>query len=898
MHTAFQKLKENGYVEVDTHLCELAKKGDIDGIEGLDLDEPTQLILYDLAITAGHTKILQKLSSETKNQLLMLNGYDGNIHNIRALLNYHQFMHTNSILDAFHMAAAYGHVEVVRVLIQTFKRVITQAEINRAVQKAIEGEELEIVKLLYTNDQFPLLYEEELPNFARLILPSKEPSSNKQDARYTQKSFTHTTIHNLAGYEKGIDPALTLGYPEGKPLSLADGTPIGYVAYVPQQVKAVCVEVYGGGGELYTPNMYNEMLDYIIRQDIAVVRLNLVDLLKLGETYQLEMPRELHEKVQESIHHAFNTLKQSPLSLHAGLAQLKEKPFFMFGQSFGGTIAVRHAQIHPHTFEGYISLNGDLSIVKSIETQKFYPDETTQGVLDAQHWLCPTFGVQTLEDPILLLQNLYDNNVTLSVAADFMKKAKDAGKEDLIRLLGTEYCGAVVADQLWNTGHSIPDDEKTFERILSVITSFMLKGPSLVPAVTKWRAGKYEVSSHQDNPIANLEDVFIAKAFSLYQEVPEKKVTIDKISPRDIVSKSISRREKAWQFYYLPIYRVLYYIDKLKNNPKEWEQYVKAHKTRAWVLDKDAVDSAFKAHLTGFVKYIKERYGIDSLDTKMLLQNKALQETFKDLLLHPSEMDQDTYLYLLTNLLIAKPLLVEKETKSLIEHSAQLAQLNEVQQRFRNEIIKYKANIRAVWKEAAKKEKALNRVEERQSAYAKMDDLQIFRDAADHGDLKTINSMLDDPLLRIPDYIIEDAFSSAVFYNKKIVVMHLLKRCSDAIGRRQKVESLNLAARYKHDDMINLLLNNYGNKLKEYELIQAIGPTRAKAYLKEIKPAKKWPTVIPEVREQSQENQPPSQDKTTESRPLAQTPQKQLQQTLPTSNPAIVRPIPVRPPKK
>lgn len=898
MHGAFQKTKNWGYVEVDAHLCELAEKGDIEALVKADLDDSQQQLLYSMALGAGHVKILQKLSADTKNLLLVTNAYNGNINNVRALLKHHEFMHSDSVLEAFHLAAREGYLLITQDLLNTFTKVISTEEMRTALRQAIQNNKPKIVKLLLNSNHgselLTTLYHEEISNFSSLILPA----TTQLDDEKLVEPITNDApniVFNLTGYERFYNQQSNRHDQQGGMLSLDADTPIGYVAYLPKQVKAVCIKIYGGGGDPFLPNMTDLNVNYLCRQGIAVIELNLVDLLKL-ENYQLEMPRDLHLEIQESIHHAFETFKHAPLSLHPNLAKLNEKPFFLLGESFGGAMVVKHAQMYPATFDGYISFNGVLSIIKSFATQKFERAEPGQGVLDAQAWLCPTFFLDQLQDPLLVLQNFDDNNVTFPVTADFMKQAKKAGKEHFVRLLVTEHGSPVEADDLMNTGHAYPINKVAFERIVATEASFMLDGPSFSPAVSQWRAHKYQTYSHQDNPIASLDDKFVAMAFKLYQERPERKVTVDRISPRDIVSNNMSRREKAWQYYYEPIYRVLYYIDSLRNNPNEWIQYLRAPKTRSWLLDKQAVDKAWSDHIIGFVNYVKQRYQLDSLDSSILLQDKSLQDSFKDILLHPNNIDKDTYLSLLSVLLLAKPILLQNKSKSLLGKPIEQAQISKAHERLAKEIHTYKKNVRAIWKEAARKGKDLKTEPVRDVDFASLDYYQIdkmFHDAAFKGNLALIKLMLHYPNLPIDHGTIEYAFSSAVIANNKSIAMYLFNIGPEAIKSRARLSALKSAADKQNDELLSFLMNLYGKGLKRFELIQAIGPTRAKAFLDDTRAAKKWPTVVVDTQEVPQENQQPNPKK--KPRPLPLTPQKQLQHKNLATNTDIKRPTPIRP---
>ncbi len=340
----------------------------------------------------------------------------------------------------------------------------------------------------------------------------------------------------------------------------------------------------------------------------------------------------------------------------------------------------------------------------------------------------------------------------------------------------------------------------------------------------------------------------------------------------------------------------------MQNNDSEYQKFIK--EILPLKLTDDVVERALKSHLGYFISYITEVYSIDNLDANVLLQNKELRDTFKDLLLGFIETDTSTQFYFLINLLMANPQLVEKETSYLMEGPDAQTHMRQLQDKLIKTINKNKAKIQAMWKEAAQKSTKQNIQGDKDNPYATMDYYQkrkLFENAVNNGDLKILKLILGRKPLEIENYAIEQAFYSAVYSNKISVVLCLLNKCPEAIRKPSKIEALKAAAHNKNHEMLKLLLDYYGGQLKRFELYQALGSQRAQAILKQREPSKKsWPKVITDFETNAaQENAPPNPNRSK--RPLPQAPQKQLQSQKtpsPHTSQDIKRPLPVRPKRK
>src|SRR5690606_26115273 len=109
-----------------------------------------------------------------------------------------------------------------------------------------------------------------------------------------------------------------------------------------------------------SPGSLHNYEKYLMNHGVAIIKLNLPDLLEL-DVPQSQMPEDLHRKIQDCIHKFYRTLTENPEKLHTRLKEINTDKIYLGGSSFGGLICVRHAQMYPDDFSGYISIDGALS---------------------------------------------------------------------------------------------------------------------------------------------------------------------------------------------------------------------------------------------------------------------------------------------------------------------------------------------------------------------------------------------------------------------------------------------------------------------------------------------------------------------------------------------------------
>lgn len=402
---------------------------------------------------------------------------------------------------------------------------------------------------------------ENLQNFVMSDIPGIQPAVEGSTSFVKALSSAKPTkiIYNLEGYTQ--DPSGTRDiflsasgslYEVGAPITLEAGTwirnsetpiggksdyvvratPVGYVLYLPPgEIKAIMVHVYGGFGpkdrkeNLFKPSEFISDLErYYLSQGIAIVKLSLVDFLENDAGFNY-MSRDIHARLHASIHQFFMSLKSDSRAqiFHANLPD--NIPIFLYGASFGGRTAVRHAELYPETFDGYISHDGWLSLEMGAKSDN--PKIKERGTSPAKSWLDPlgnnTAGlsrVTSIQRPILLLHNFNDNNVKINVSLAFYKAMVDAHKGDSIALLISRL-GNLTATDAHNIGHFEPERED-FSLYAKTIADFMLTEPmkqkeGAYETMSAWAAHQYELYANKYFRAASYEDQMVSELYRLFK---------------------------------------------------------------------------------------------------------------------------------------------------------------------------------------------------------------------------------------------------------------------------------------------------------------------------------------------------------------------------------------------
>ena len=452
----------------------------------------------------------------------------------------------------------------------------------------------------------PIIYKGDLEQYSKMVF-SEVPLEAGETEFKLPSAEPSKILCNQDGYDEGVSIKCT----KGKALKLDDQTPIGYNVHLPQgEVKAIFTHVYGGHEQkdrkekMYLPGALDALDKYLLANGIAIVKLNLVDLRDLQE-FQGEMPEDIHKRLHESINKYFEVFSKEPellKDLHPDLMVLLGKPNFLFGASFGGRTSVRHAELFPKTFKGYLSFDGVLDFSTMDVTTALQGNPLIWSRQESSKWLDPINDAQKIQDPVLLLHNLDDNAVSAAVSIAFYQAAIGEKKElvKLLRLLLTERGSPIPADEkkIHYKGHFLPKDPESLKRLASYILQFMLQGPSSLPAASELTAQVhkrrgFEISTFYGGKFARLAYLALSGLFRHYYSTKQPKIT-----------------EELWNSEYLPIIQSLYLVNlhfqaKTGGNESFAENLIIENKRK---FSDQAFANAIARHAHGFADYLIEKY--------------------------------------------------------------------------------------------------------------------------------------------------------------------------------------------------------------------------------------------------------------------------------------------------
>lgn len=498
----------------------------------------------------------------------------------------------------------------------------------------------------------PFIYQKEINQFQGTIysdLGTKPVPSSESD-RLPQKLGVHKSV---ICNQKGFDTDVKITCNQGNSIQLDESTPIGYNIYLPySDVKAIVTIVYGGmqkkdrETKMFKPVDSDSFQQYLLSNGIAVVTLNLVDLLEL-DVSQRAMPFFLHHRLHQSINRFFEVVRDDPASLHADLDVLKGKSQFLYGVSFGGRTAVRHAELYPNTYAGYISNAGALSFEYATAHYSSFVN-TASDLMAALNWLDPVRALHSIKQPLLIIHAFDDNSVNVMSSIDFYKKFRDAGLGHLARLIlvptGSEMSlGAPIAVK----GHGIAKDPQIAKRVFDAIVRFIKVGPSTLSETNEFYAQSYELYAYRHMREATPVQKFLSEAVRRYDASARK--SFHKIS------------DKKWASVYEPIFKAMVLLDKL--DKEKTTALLKTLHDGKYLTD-EVVTNALRSHANMFAEYLKEIYGWSielSVLARIIYESVPFAEQFKSWILDDNdEISDKAKSYLLQKILVANPALLRE----------------------------------------------------------------------------------------------------------------------------------------------------------------------------------------------------------------------------------------------
>lgn len=387
------------------------------------------------------------------------------------------------------------------------------------------------------------------------------------------KDLKCKVILNNKGYfdvDKDFIDKLSLSPTEGNPLQLSveDKTPIGYTVYIPEDPRAVLVEVYGGHNKEDKKNdrmaLVGRLERGLLEQKVAVIKLSLPDLLEL-EDHQSEMPTKLYEKIQACIHRFHTVLSNEPERLHEGLCVLKGLPIGLYGASFGGALTFNQSLRYPKTFTRYISHSGVLDPDSS---------DVDRGTISKRFPVAKK--AKDLQDTYLELHTANDPRVNVQCSLGFYEKADAEGKRVKLSVLpkGGRFIHSTGSSAFTYTGHAYPSFKKGFEFYIQEIVDFLTKDQAITPltrTISQWRAhtyknymGKYMYTSDDPtrDPSRSLEARVLSELYLLYKNacVFRSKASGKIRGQGDALAEpskilDAAHTDAIWDQYYFPQYK-------------------------------------------------------------------------------------------------------------------------------------------------------------------------------------------------------------------------------------------------------------------------------------------------------------------------------------------------------
>ncbi|MCW8451486.1 alpha/beta hydrolase family protein [Legionella quinlivanii] len=525
-----------------------------------------------------------------------------------------------------------------------------------------------------------------------------EAKTNKQDSSAEEGKVIYDVIYNNDGYDLNNEYNQSL-FPDikirkGAPLTFND-IPIGYNIRIPHgndETKKIMVWIYGGNEAKdrqksafkFSSSQLSPFSKPFVEKNIVTILLNLPDLLELN-VHQFQMPEELFRKIQACVNYFYSVIKDKPELIDNRLSILKDKPVFLTGGSFGGLMTVRHAELYPKTFDGYISHAGMLSSQKNSEVDIQYRGG------DLAIYLNPAEDneIKKITEPVLLLHNMDDNNVIVSVALDFYKKFRQNNNAELATLVTTPTGDPAVLNSHVNKGHGKPSNPKHFERYIHSMTKFMEQGASQVPGLSRLREylGKKKANTFVKN--STITRKFLGEALELNKRCKHRFIDV----------------RKYWELDYKPLYATLYYSASLSR----YKSLLQTERLR--LQDKmtdEHISKLLALQSEIFFEYINEissrNLMPDSLsDREEFSKNPAVIEAFKEIFSELDQAKESTVFYILSNLYKANPDLLTPVIQQLDKDPIFCENLEKAQEKFIHTLEKKKSLTFTIWKQAAEK---------------------------------------------------------------------------------------------------------------------------------------------------------------------------------------------------
>lgn len=340
---------------------------------------------------------------------------------------------------------------------------------------------------------------------------------------YNNDGYTHLSkCSDEANKNKSKDLKENKNLFKGNSISTGKDYPIGYFFTLPQkahETKAIFVQVYGGaqsnndrvGLQSFTLSQKDK---FLCLNNIGILKLNMIDHLE-NDVHQANMSEKVFNKIINSIKIVYDNIS-TRTKLHQKIETIPQNcPIYLMGRSFGALIALRFAEIHPNTFNGYIAQSGAI-------TSKFENEDITtfEQHLDVSH----PENIKNLANNVLVMNNYNDNTIPLSTTEDFEMAAKNAQVDNLIMYHFFRE-GSLNGPRQEAIGHHPSPNEWYKKECEDAILNFIEKTKNgtvkfndpFSVSIKKMRTLFYWTSYNQHNKKKKYNEKFLSIFFKLYQ---------------------------------------------------------------------------------------------------------------------------------------------------------------------------------------------------------------------------------------------------------------------------------------------------------------------------------------------------------------------------------------------
>jgi hypothetical protein len=647
--------------------------------------QSTLLNLNSAQYATVHSNILLYMAENWQDHELWLNSLE--------FKKYYEYVTKNQLLDVKIISKISDDTltKVAQTKLADFYGNVIFKAYNLARQKSNDEPAsiaLEMHRLL------SVLYKNDLDILSKMLFIKDE--KNKKNMEHPEHSVETTVIYNNKGYIDEQKMHVDYTCIEGKPLTLnnPEKTPIGYNITIPhtEQLKGVLVIVYGGGGLATHPVSAGASADgeYLLNHGVALVKLNLADLLHIKVHQQTLMSKKLHTEIIDSIKQFYDTLSQNPETLHPDLVKLKHLRKILSGSSFGGRTAIKFAETYPNSFDGFISDNGGLSfkiLMQGALPIVYLPKHTEETY---KKYLDPIHGINNITKDVLVLQNLDDNTVNAKVAFDWMNEALKLDNSGLMRVHTFKTGNPIPSSSLKHKkGHYSPKDKETFKHYCKVKLEFIEHGASQLPAFSEWQSYIQDKLANKFYTLGTLQEKFIAEALRIYKKSAQQ--AEDRPSIQDV-----------WQKTYEPLYIAMWFVDTLKKDDNKIAAEIEKLKSNN-MLTNEVIKNAMRQHMTIYLQYVRELHGYNLPIAEVkeeLINSPQMIQAFREILDSVYKTNNPDYKnFILTSLYTANPELLVNFNKTL----KYTTDLIEARTAFGSVLDKEKTMITKIWQQAKEK---------------------------------------------------------------------------------------------------------------------------------------------------------------------------------------------------